>query len=221
MTVEELMLQWRADLEASGEPTWRDLVETTRGVWVAPSDDDDDIEANPIVLDSGETSGGRLFSAMDVSSPSLMSDNFVRDEGDEDDVGNAAAGADSSDSGGDSDDSAPRPQRMDVVSGGQAKGAVLSMWGSRGPEGRSNKAKASRLHPLSTTTSADAAPATEADADDTRPSTFETPTEAFRLDPTFDYEAVPRTPRPPLASLVADYERRRAEGAEMRMDVLG
>lgn len=207
MTVEELMLQWRADLEASGEPVVRDVVETTRGVRVAPPDDDDDIEAHPIVLDSSETSGGRLFSSMDAASPSLMSDNFVGDEGDAEDAGPAAADAGSSDS----DDSAPRPPRVGVVSGGQAEGAVLSMWGSRGLEGRSNNAGPSRRHPLATSTSA-------SDADETA---FETPTEAFCLDPTFDYDAAPRTPRPPLASLVADYQRRRADGAEMRLDILG
>jgi len=213
MSVDELLLQWRADLEASGEPVVRDVAETVRGVRVAPADDEDDIEANPITLDSGETIGGRLYSSIDTSSLPLLSDNFVVDEGGE--IGeedNFPADADSDDS----DDSMPHLPRSEY-----AEDKVPPKIESRGSENRHRNAmgpKRLQSPPLISTVAERDAPSLE--SEDTGEA-HETLIEAFSLDPTFDYDTIPSTSRLSIGNVVADFERQRAAGAETRLDFLG
>jgi len=216
MSVNELLLQWRADLEASGEPMVRDVAETVRGVRVAPTDDEDDIEANPITLDSGETIGGRLYSNIDTSTLPLLSDNFVGDEGGEiEEEDHNAVDADSDDSD-DSDDSMPNLPRSN-----NAEGKVLSRLESRGFEDRhrditgpTRPQSSSLISPVAERVLS--SPESEHNCDE-----HETPIEAFSLDPDFDYDAVPSTSRPPIADVAAEFERQRREGAETHLDILG
>ena len=216
ISVNELLLQWRADLEASGEPMVRDVAETVRGVRVAPTDDEDDIEANPITLDSGETIGGRLYSNIDTSTLPLLSDNFVGDEGGEiEEEDHNAVDADSDDSD-DSDDSMPNLPRSN-----NAEGKVLSRLESRGFEDR-HRDITGPTRPQSSSLISPVAervlpsPESEHNCDE-----HETPIEAFSLDPDFDYDAVPSTSRPPIADVAAEFERQRREGAETHLDILG
>lgn len=213
MSMDELLLRWRADLEASGEPVVRDVPETVRGVRVAPADDEDDIEANPITLDSGETIGGRLYSSIDTSSLPLLSDNFVGDEGGEiEEEDNFQADADSDDSY----DCMPHLPRS-----AYADGELLSKLDNRGFEDRHrNVVGPTRLQspPLISTVAERVAPSLESENNG---EANETPVEAFSLDPTFDYDAIPSTSRPSIADVVADFERQRAAGAETRLDILG
>jgi len=77
--VDELLLQWKRDLELSGE-LYRRLPapkETTAGRRrLAPVDDVDIDLRRAEVLAEGPTTG-RLFASLDLASPALLDDNFV------------------------------------------------------------------------------------------------------------------------------------------------